>query len=1114
MKNIKKLGKSISRRSFLKILGVTGAAATVAPRQVKAADLYPYIIQKKGVIPGKSYYYNSVSRMATGVLPITVRSREARVTKIEGNAKYGPTKGGLDSVGQALLHLHYHPDRIAAPYSNEASGPVYLKWADAEDALAAQVKKLVEAGRGSRIRFVGPAETSSLGKLIDSFLDSVGAPARVVYEPLASEQLLAGNLLSFNAEEAPTYRFEKADYVLSFGADFLDSFGDNVSYSVAFAKARSGKDGQPNADTCPFVYVGARQSVTGMNADAYFAVPVGKELDVALAMITVILSEGIQRNGSPAELAAIKNLAAAYTPAAVAEVTGLDEQLLIKVARNFAKAGAPLAVAGGASTQSATGTQLVVAANLLNYVTGAVNNTLTFGAKPTWATPRSYENMLALVADMKAGNVDLLLTWDTNPAYHLPKAVGFAEAAANVAFKVHFTVLPDETAALANLVFPVHTTLEDWGDYRTQNGTWFLYQPCMEPILEAFHRLKQKEFTLPTGERPQSKGFGDILLSTAKLVGGRTAGALNQPTFGDYVKEQWRSLQGQLAPGKSFDAFFEEALQNGGYWTEAPVTTVSLRGDLSVDFGKPTPATGEKLMLFPHPILLDGRGANIPLLQEMPDPITSITWGTWAEFNDKAKVVEDFRFGLQADLTTVSGHATYPTMSYPAMHPSTVAIPLGNGRSVVTPYVQKLADDKLVGLNALDLIPGDVDPLSGGLILAGIEVGAKRVSKRIEMAATSGSFDQINRGLARAISPGGVELGYAPKDEKLLKSVDRQGWHKESHFDQKAPAAAPAEVHPTPAPEAPAAHDGAHAAPALLKKAVSATVVAAVNHGNGHAASNGHGAAHGAEAAHEAGHGAAAGHGAGNGGGHHSSYTTFYKKQQYPTYQWGIAIDLDKCNGCGACVTACHTENNVPVVGRVGLINGREMSWLRFERFEVDTGEATPKSLFTLMLCQQCEAAPCEPVCPAFAAYHNDEGLNVQVYNRCIGTRYCANNCPYKVRRFNFFNYKYPDFLAISYNPDIWVRPQGVMEKCTFCIQRIRAGKDVAKDEKRLVKDGEITPACAQTCPTGAITFGNLKDPESAVSKLSKSDRAYRALNETQGTEPSVFYLRRVIRNV
>jgi molybdopterin-containing oxidoreductase family iron-sulfur binding subunit len=539
----------------------------------------------------------------------------------------------------------------------------------------------------------------------------------------------------------------------------------------------------------------------------------------------------------------------------------------------------------------------------------------------------------------------------------------------------------DETTELANLVLPDTVALEKWGDYIPREGVYGLIQPTMG--LVSFF---------------SAKAIGDVILSVSKQIEG-LKDQFTQKTFYDYLRDSWKNeIQQKFAPDKDFETFWLEALGNGGVFQDVEPTPVQISDEvLGVSFSEPKFEGDGDMYFIPYPSsrYYDGRGANKPWLQELPDSITTAVWDSWVEIHpDTAK-----KLGIkEGDFILVEspyGKLETQAFIYKGIRPDTIAVPLGLGHRSYGRYAQN------VGVNPIEILPASTDELSGGFAWLSTKVKVSKTGKWKKLVKTQNSSSQADRGIAQALG--------------LMEA--QNGLHREEHEEP--------DMYPP--------HEHKH--------------------------------------------------------------------------RWGMAIDLSKCIGCGACVTACYAENNVAVVGKEQVARGRHMAWIRIERFfEEKDGLETR---FIPMLCQHCDNAPCEPVCPVYATYHNYEGLNVMVYNRCVGTRYCSNNCTYKVRRFNWFTYKFPEPFNWQLNPDVTVRTKGVMEKCTFCSQRIIFTKDKAKDEGRFPKDGEITPACAQTCPTKAIVFGDLKDPESMVSRLSEDERGYHVLREIN-TKPAVTYLKKV----
>jgi molybdopterin-containing oxidoreductase family iron-sulfur binding subunit len=985
---------SIDRRRFLKVLGVTGAGAAalsscgIGPEPTER--LIPYLIQPEDQIPGTATYYATTCRECAAGCGMRVRVREGRAVKLEGNPDSPINRGRLCARGQAALQGLYNPDRIAHPMVRNASGTFEdIDWDGALQRLAAKVRE----SQGKGIVFLTGAEQSSFGDLVDEWMKQVGG-RRMSYEPFGFEALRAGNRLAFGTATLPSYDFANAKYVLSFGADFLDTWLSPVEFQNGFSRAHAFDAGRP-ASMAKFVYVGPRLSLTGMNADEWIAARPGTEGMLALAMAQVIMSQHLAR--VPADASRLVGVLGAHSPRAVAQVIGIDEATIVRLAREFAKSGGGLAVAGGMATQGANGAEIVAAVNILNYVIGAVGSLVKFGADLATGATNTFAELATLTSSMAAGRVALLFVHGTNPAHSLPGA--FQQALGKVGYRVSFSSYMDETAAACDLILPDHHPLEQWGDSRPRAGVTALQQPVVQPVFD----------TRPTG---------DLILKLAGKSG----------TFQDYLQGKWRTRH-----SKGFDQYWLDSLAKGGIYADAPMRAVRLASDLSsivpplLNEEKASGADDQTVVVFPHPALHDGRGANKPWLQELPDPVSKIAWHSWVEVHPDTAAKWGLATGDFLLLKSRFGAQKFPAWITRSVRPDVLAVPTGQGHTAYGRY----AKDR--SANAFELLGVQATTYGGrGFI---VRATATKTGEHRKIVTTEGSPRERGRGtvevlgLARAKSlhPGDAPFHHEETPEYAAGAVE---WWAERQHEK-------AEI------------------------------------GN-------------------------------------------YKGEQP---RWGLAIDLSKCTGCSACVTACYAENNIATVGEELMERGREMSWMRLERYWLTDEHGEPQgAVNSPMLCQQCGNAPCEPVCPVYAAYHTPDGLNGQVYNRCVGTRYCSNNCPYKVRYFNWYNYAerggkydaFPEPLSMLLNPDVTVREKGVMEKCTFCVQRIRGAQSQARLENRNVRDGDIVTACQQTCPSEAIVFGDLNDRHSRVYELAGNPRGYHVLAGLN-TKPAITYLARVV---
>jgi len=963
----------MNRRDFFKIVSVSGAAAAAGGCQQASETILPLVVPNEQLVPGVASWFATVCRECPAGCGVIARNREGRVVKLEGNPDHPVNAGALCMRGQAALQGLYHPDRIAGPLVREGSaGFKSATWDAASKTVSDKIAALRSGGKGRAIAVVTQLENGSLGGMLDRWAQALGARPRVTLEPFAYEAIRAANRQTFNRDAIPYYAFEDAEVVLSFGADFIETWLSNVNYARGFARMHSFRDGRAGT----YIHVEPRQSLTASNADEWVRNAPGTEGLLALAILKAMVDEG----------AADKRFAEAVASVDLkraADESGVGVETIKHIAKVFSHAKPGLAVGSGVSVSGTNATQTQVAINLLNAAAGNVGKTVRFGPDSAYGKVTPYSEVASLAGAMGSGEIEVVILGPgVNPAFTLPSGLKLADAVRKVPLVVSFANVPDQTSELAHVVLPSTHWLESWGDYAPREGVVGFLQPTMSPIRDA---------------RP----MGDSLLRIGRAALGveEGKGPIPWPSFEHYVKETWAPLvKGDL----------EGALRRGGVFSDVAAATVTAK----VTAGDSAPAkldgdaSGLTLLAYPSLRFYDGRSAVSSWLHEAPDTMTQAVWDAWVEISTETASKLGVVRGDMVAVKSSQGTLELPAYISPTLHPAAVAIPMGHR---YTPYQRpRYVAADTGSLNPMGLLPAVADPASGGLAFMSVKVTLSKLGTRRPLAVLQATHDQDQRELAQH-----VDLGAAR--EQALRGR------------------APEEPHPT-----------------------------------------------------------------------------LYDDQKYPGARWGMTIDVDACVGCQACVTSCQAENNVPVVGKASAAYGRQLHWMRIERWAEGKPEH-PTNLFLPMLCQHCEVAPCEPVCPVYAAYRTEEGLNGQVYNRCVGTRYCGNNCPYHVRRFNWFQFEFPEPLDVQLNPDVTVRQLGVMEKCTMCLQRIIAGKDRARDEKRAVRDGDIQTACQQTCPTQAITFGNLKDEGSAVTKLTHSPRAYHVLEEI-GTRPSITYLRKVVR--
>jgi molybdopterin-containing oxidoreductase family iron-sulfur binding subunit len=1009
-----------SRRTFLK--GSAAAVATlgaVGCAPDKKQEVYPYLKGEEAIIPGEITHYASTCNECSARCGIIVKSVDGRIIKVEGNQDHPINRGGLCALGHSSLQNLYDPDRVRQPLKRTVDNknrPQFkpISWEEAFNEIGSKLSALTKK------TYIVSSEESASSKYVTDELSKALKGERITFDFSGDTALRGASEIVFGKSVVPKYRFDKADVVLNFGADFLETWVSPCEFGKQWSRARNKK--QPTK----FIHCEPRLSLTAANADLWLGSRPGSEITIVRAFLGAIIKD--RRDTLSAEVRGlVGDLQSEISLAEASAVSGVPEGKLQKALNELLKAERPLVVGGGALARSDNPLPILVCINLLNLVLGAVDNTLLLPrGKSSKGEKDGAFQLKEVIASLESnGDIGALLFVGGDPAFTLPSSLGFENAVRKadiiVAVSSHFT----DTARLADYVLPPHTHLESWGydfivgsfgENPTLDNYVTIQQPAMSPIFDTKEYLQ-----IVRG----------LCTASGKTVTLPEEGAI-------FVKDRLRELYN--APhfaGEDFGTFYVRLLSKGvaqfNQDSNLGKSTAVSRLAKKLNFTPPVfqPAqvdSSNELLLYPYMSVktFDGRAANRPWLQELPDPMTQLVWDTWAEINPETATKLGVKTGDPLLVKNFYGALNIPAFVTPLVVPGVVAVPIGQGHKEYGRYAQSVG-----GGNVLSLLPANLSQDLGTVTLVGVKVSVNRVPGRYKLVNLSGSDSQLGRDLAKT------------------KFINKEGHHKEDHH-------------------------GAH----------------------GH--------------------------------GHHEP-KQMYQQREHPTYRWGMGIDLNSCTGCSACVVACYSENNIPTVGKELCSKGREMSWLRIERYvdPIPHGDDEVKPVlydnsfaeskvesfseefsvsFLPMLCQHCNNAPCEPVCPVYATYHNEEGLNAMVYNRCVGTRYCSNNCSYKVRRFNWVEFDFPEPLNWQLNPNVTKRTSGVMEKCTFCVQRITEAKDRAKDEGRPVADGEVKPACVQSCPTDALVFGDLNDPSSRVRRMQSRDTSYKILDHHLNTQPAISY--------
>jgi MoCo/4Fe-4S cofactor protein with predicted Tat translocation signal len=958
--------ESVDRRDFLKLMAASLAFAGLAGCKGNVqTNIVPYVKQPDGMVLGKPLYFATAMPLGADAYGVLVESHEGRPTNIAGNPDHPSSLGATDPLVQASILNLYDPDRAqTVTYAGEIR--TWSAFLDSAQAIAAAAKTV--NGAGFRI-LTGTITSPIIAEQLQALLKLYPQAKWHQWEPAGSDGAREGGKLAFGRYVNTLYRPHRAEVILSLDSDFLASGPGHLRYMKQFYQRRKLTEQEDvqverlSGEMNRLYVVEPTPSVTGSSADHRLPLRTSEIETFARALAAKL---GL---GGGATLA----------PAAQKWLDGVTKDLQDH-------RGSCLVIAG--EQQSA---EVHALTHAINGALANIGNALYY-TEPVEANPVNHlESLRELCADIDAGKVDTLVIVGGNPVYDAPHDFDFVSKLRKVHNSIQLSPYFDETSEHCRWHIAESHYLETWGDARAFDGTVSVIQPLIAPL-----------YTTHSAH--------DVLAAFSDKPGIAAY---------DAVRDRLKAAH----PGVDFEKFWRKTLNDGVVANTAYPSLGALAPKFNVAGlppAKPTASSDLEFVFRPDPSVYDGRFANNGWLQELPKPVTKLTW-------DNAALVSP-RTAEQLGLTHSVGARGG---EHGKIYSNVVDIALSNSKVTAAAWI----------------LPGQAD----GVVVLPLGYGRKN-------AGYTGTNKGFNAYVVRTSNALWVASG-----GKISKTGDDYPLAcTQYHFNMEGrkilSAGTLEEYKKNPA----FAHEDDEKPP---------------------------------------------------------KDTSLYKEYAYPGYAWGMAIDLNNCNGCNACVVACVSENNIAVVGKDQVMRGREMHWIRVDRYykaasktndpsSYDQSLDNPPTFFQPVPCQQCENAPCEQVCPVAATTHSAEGLNDMVYNRCIGTRYCSNNCPYKVRRFNFLRFQDWETpqLKLLRNPEVTIRSRGVMEKCTYCVQRINNARIEAEKQTRDIRDGEIVTACEAACPSQAIVFGNANDPSSRVARLKAQQRNYSILGELN-SRPRTTYL-------